>query len=143
MSTPKYTLIPGVGVTVGLVNIQGLPECLPPPNLDKSIDKQGPIWAAFLDCWMQIHYYHGSGNPGANWRRNSDLFSQFALFGNARGMDVYSGIFSFLHFYKKLTERPDLNMLTDQQICNEIWNCVIAGRMHTITTWRVWDNWKA
>lgn len=140
---PKYTLIPGVGQTIGLVEINDLPESIPPPDLTKRIDTQGPIWDQFLRCWRQVNAYYGHGNPGAHWKRRCDLFSQFYDFAQISGFDVWSGIFLFLQDYQKLIQTPDITEWTDEKIKNELWRCVVGSRAHLITGWRVWDNYKA
>lgn len=135
---PDYELIPNVGKNIHLVKLNGvLPKCISPP------DQRGPEWVIFLDMWSQMTSYYGHGRPGAGWKKNCDLLSQFIPpWMSFPGSDTYSGIFLFLDFYNKFVSQPNLEKLTDKQIMDGLWDCVTSGRAHVwATDWRVWHDW--
>ncbi len=132
----RYELIPNVGKNIHLVKLNGvLPKRISPP------DKKGPEWDVFLDMWRQMTSYYGHGNPSAGWKKNCDMLSQFIPpWVSFPSQDTYSGIFLFLKHYQEFVNQPDLEKLTDEEIMEGIWNCVVSGRGHVwATSWRVWD----
>ena len=139
----KYEFVPGVGKDIKLVAISDLPECIPPPDETKRIEKQGPEWQRFIACWHQVWEYYENTAEGRHWKPGCGLLDQFV--GACPNFDysVWSGAFSFLQFYQKMIEDPEREKWTDEQIKERIWSCVVGGRIHVMLgKWRVWDDWK-
>ena len=112
----KYRLIPGIGRTIGSVDISNLPETLTKPDPESKADQTDPTRVKLYQCWHRVYEYHGTGNPGSSWNPSCDLLDQFWCFVHERGLphiDMYSGIFMFLKSYKKMSEEPNIREWTD------------------------------
>ena len=135
----NYTLVPGVGQEFGLVQIGDLPSKLPPPDLNKDVNDQGPEWKQLTDVWAQITAYHGWGNPGQAWCWECDLFDQFRGNKPSDKHGMWSGIYLFVKDYKKLGDDAHTTALTDKEIRENMWDYLRGDRMHVqLTNWRVW-----
>lgn len=143
MSSPKYTLIPNVGKDIHLVQLtHRLPSGIPPYDNSKEREDQGPEWASFLSLWDQIESYYGYGCPGANWKKQCNMIDNFTRPGGCPTTEIYSGIFLFIRNYQKFAASPDLEKLSDEDIKECIWDCLVSARAHVWTgQWRVWDDW--
>jgi hypothetical protein len=137
----KYTLIPGIGNLLGLVQVGDLPKKLPPPKPETRIEAQGPEWKQVSDAFNAVYSYHGHGNPGASWKKNCDLLDQFWCVRTPDDLGMWSGIHLFLQAYKDLGESEKAKSMTDAELGDAIFSAVVGGRAHLMCgTWRSWTD---